>query len=192
MCDCWADLNIAECSQCTHRRLEAQRRARFSDAMRKALPQEIVDQIEDWVYEMTFCSGHIYPCSAPAKNKTSNQQPNQRPEKSAGYRSNLLTVSKRVLDLYQPRMRAENTWVIGPGTSDVSLKFMSTPEFEKAKGYIRRLHVSFSIRDLDTRSWTTWRPEYRVFAKALAYWEKYDISAEEAANHTFPNSDFVG
>ncbi|KAL8993442.1 MAG: hypothetical protein Q9169_006346 [Polycauliona sp. 2 TL-2023] len=188
MCDCWADLHVAECSQCTRTRLEAEEFVKFGQSMRQTLPQELVDMVEDWVYEMTFWAGRLYPGGTNRKTTTMGQQSQRQRSQPNGGRCMLLAFSKRILNTYRPRMCTESTWVIAPGPCKDSLAFLSEPNFALAKGHVRRVHLSLSIRDLDTDGWVRSRPKYKLFRRVTKYWDMYDRSPEKAAKLTFPDS----
>ncbi|KAI4234947.1 MAG: hypothetical protein L6R40_006615, partial [Gallowayella cf. fulva] len=71
---------------------------RFVELMYGKLPPELIDQIEEFVYEMVFCPGYI------SEDRSYKGSKNARPE--------LLLLSKGIFQKYHKRTCTENTWVI--------------------------------------------------------------------------------
>ncbi|KAL8767559.1 MAG: hypothetical protein Q9209_005976 [Squamulea sp. 1 TL-2023] len=82
--------------------------------MLRKLPQELVDMVEEWVYEISFCPGYIYPAGEPLPFSTpEGQRPHEYKERRNKIVSpRLLTLSRSVQGKYQTRMYTDNVVVI--------------------------------------------------------------------------------
>lgn len=79
----------------------------FITLLHTKLPQELLDQIEDTVYEMVFCPGHLYFNVSGQENADTDVQ---MPTKVA--RPELLCLSKTVHRRYAVPMWQENFCVV--------------------------------------------------------------------------------
>ncbi|KAL8846868.1 MAG: hypothetical protein Q9221_008067 [Calogaya cf. arnoldii] len=108
--------------------------------MYQNLPQELIDNVEYWLYEIVFCPGYLYPYHPK------EQYTECCPVLTKGYdpaRPALLCLSKSIKAKYEVRMWSENTWVIlaeSPIPEPVSL-LEGRPA--NAQKYIRKVHLKF-------------------------------------------------
>ncbi|KAL8846870.1 MAG: hypothetical protein Q9221_008069 [Calogaya cf. arnoldii] len=115
---------------------EAQDFINLVSLMYKKCPQEVVDHIKYWTFELVFCPGHIvcdrYPedavCGWP---------------KASPARPTLLALSKAIQTKYQQRLMTENTYFIA------STKYLN-PTPRQTWRNIRKLKLAFTVRDLGT------------------------------------------
>ncbi|KAI4232617.1 MAG: hypothetical protein LQ349_004890 [Xanthoria aureola] len=108
----------------------------------QSLPLELFDQIRETVYELAFCPGFAFP----------HRQNSQGTYEWNGTVYNtilpqLLRISKDVRESYQTKIFSENIFVVGPGQTDRTLRFLGLGE-RRHPLPIRRAHASFSYRDL--------------------------------------------
>ena len=104
--------------------------------MNKKCPQEVVDQIQYWLFEIVFCPGHLYI------NRYPEIETCGWPKTSPG-RPALLSLSKGIQSKYEQRLRTENAFILasagdlldGPG---------------RMWGKIDKLKIAFTIRDVGT------------------------------------------
>lgn len=113
--------------------------------MYRKLPQELIDNVEYWLYETALCPGYLYPHRQQKKHAKCCLWPK---EANVVARPALLTLSKSIKAKYETRMWSENVWVVGTGEAEKSMAFLQqlTPE---ATEYIQKLQLSFTICDLD-------------------------------------------
>lgn len=104
------------------------------------LPQELRDEILDWVLDMELCPGIVHP---------------DKP-----LRFELLGVSKRLQKKYEKCIWSDNTFVVGnPRLPYSSCRFFRWQLPSRAPRNIAKVHLSFSIRDLGDR-WATFWPKH--------------------------------
>ncbi|KAL8719613.1 MAG: hypothetical protein Q9181_008041 [Wetmoreana brouardii] len=130
--------------------------------MYEKLPQELVDQIQQTVFDLAFVPGFIFLQQAPVEGIHSwlgKQYYAANPK--------LLGVSKAVKDKYEERMWTENTYVIGTGRPGYTLDF-PYPMPWKAPTCIQKVHLAFT-----TRSHPYWQSYSERFA-ALAQSDRRD------------------
>ncbi|KAL8979399.1 MAG: hypothetical protein Q9205_005255 [Flavoplaca limonia] len=105
----------------------------------QGLPRELLDQIQENVFELAFCPGFAFP------HRQGNTGTHQwEGETYDTTRPELLTVSKAVREEYQWKIFSENLFVFSPGTTEQSLGLFS----DHRSLPIHRVHASFSYRDL--------------------------------------------
>ena len=105
----------------------------------QGLPRELFDQIQENVFELAFCPGFAFP---HRQGNTGTHEWEGKTYDTA--RPELLTVSRAVREEYQWKIFSENLFVFSPGTTKQSLGLFSDPRSLP----IRRVHASFSYRDL--------------------------------------------
>lgn len=127
----------------------------FVNLMYRKLPQELVDNVEYWLYETAFCSGYLYPHRRQKKHSLCCPWPK---EVDIVARPALLGLSKAIKAKYETRMWSENIWVINAGEAQDSLGFIVQLPIEAEKKYIRKLHLHFTICGLD-RLWSRSQPQ---------------------------------
>ncbi|KAI4222167.1 MAG: hypothetical protein L6R36_006362 [Xanthoria steineri] len=108
----------------------------------QSLPLELFDQIRETVYELAFCPGFAFP----------HQQTSQGTCEWNGTvynttRPQLLCISKAVRERYQTKIFSENIFVVGPGQTHRTLRFLGVGE-RRHPLPIRSAHASLSYRDL--------------------------------------------
>ncbi|CAO1604341.1 hypothetical protein XANCAGTX0491_007900 [Xanthoria calcicola] len=106
------------------------------------LPLELFDQIQETVYELAFCPGFGFP-----HRQTSQGTCEWNGTLYNTTRPQLLRISKAVRESYQTRIFSENIFVIGPGQTHRTLRFLGIGE-RRHPLPIRSAHASFSYRDL--------------------------------------------
>ncbi|KAI4260334.1 MAG: hypothetical protein L6R42_004089 [Xanthoria sp. 1 TBL-2021] len=109
------------------------------------LPQELFDQIQDYVFESSLCPGFIFP-QQPSRNGVHYWNGKSNPTVTP----DLLLVSKTIRDKYQKRLWSENTWVIGTGPSSKTIGFLKRLE-QPSHLSISKFHITFTFRDLPDR-----------------------------------------
>ncbi|KAI4256905.1 MAG: hypothetical protein L6R42_005960 [Xanthoria sp. 1 TBL-2021] len=120
---------------------DSQDYANLVSLMYKKCPQEVVDHIQHWLFEIFFCPGRLFISRYPENEACGwpKVSPN-RPITSPG-RPTLLSLSRDVFPKYQQRLWEENTSIIA------SLwEFRFVPQ--KARKHIHKIQTAFSIRDL--------------------------------------------
>ncbi|KAL8787209.1 MAG: hypothetical protein Q9213_002320 [Squamulea squamosa] len=82
--------------------------------MLRKLPQELVDMVEEWIYEISFCPGYLYPAGEPLPFSTPDGQPQHESRKRRNQIASprLLTLSRFVKNKYRTRMYTDNIVVI--------------------------------------------------------------------------------
>ncbi|KAL8736496.1 MAG: hypothetical protein Q9166_000288 [cf. Caloplaca sp. 2 TL-2023] len=124
--------------------IEVEQFSRLVDLMYKKLPQELIDMIEHWTYEILFCPGFIYPRISKPSSLIKPPNMVESREFKGTARPALLCLSPQVYDKYHLRMLCENTWVIGTGpcTARFLYNLPST-----ANDSVQKLYLKLSIRD---------------------------------------------
>ena len=105
----------------------------------RLLPQELKEQIEEWVYELAFYPGFLYPMGAIRPEGVKQPHAPAKPQ--------LLTVDKMVYAKYQKRFWAKNTVIIGAGPPCLTIKFIDDLP-QRALDSIRKIDLKFSFRDI--------------------------------------------
>ncbi|KAL8918098.1 MAG: hypothetical protein Q9208_007538 [Pyrenodesmia sp. 3 TL-2023] len=104
------------------------------------LPQELRDEVLDWVLDMELCPGIFHPDKPP--------------------RFELLGVSKRLQQKYEKRIWSANTFVVGnPKFPYIPYRHFRLQLPSRAPHNITKVHLSFSIRDLGDR-WASFWPKH--------------------------------
>ncbi|KAI4223004.1 MAG: hypothetical protein L6R36_005738 [Xanthoria steineri] len=118
----------------------------FVNLMYRKLPQELIDNIEYWLYETAFCPGYLYPHRQQKKHSKCCPWPK---DVDVVARPALLGLSKAIKAKYETRMWSENVWVINTGEVEDSLAFIHQLPREAREKYIQKVHLSLTICDLD-------------------------------------------
>ncbi|KAL8648368.1 MAG: hypothetical protein Q9226_006022 [Calogaya cf. arnoldii] len=100
------------------------------------LPQELIDNVEYWLYELVFCPGYLYPYYSGRRYATYCSVP----PKTDRARPDLLCLNKSIKAKYETRLWRENTWVIVAGVPTPSVTFLEK-RFTDARQYIQKVHV---------------------------------------------------
>ncbi|KAL8736512.1 MAG: hypothetical protein Q9166_000304 [cf. Caloplaca sp. 2 TL-2023] len=81
-----------------HTREEPEHTEDICNMMLKRLPQELVDMVEDWLYEIAFCPGFVYPLGKPylLNNPKGREVRAWEERQNKIARPNLLTLSKYI------------------------------------------------------------------------------------------------
>ncbi|KAL9603181.1 MAG: hypothetical protein Q9219_001384 [cf. Caloplaca sp. 3 TL-2023] len=95
----------------------------------QSLPQELMDQIEDWVYEMSFSPAFLEDIGHP----------------DCPARPALLKVSRRVYTKYLSRLQYEHTYIIDIGKPVFTTAFLSC----RNDSTVYKIDLRFTIRDID-------------------------------------------
>ncbi|KAL8805332.1 MAG: hypothetical protein Q9182_002006 [Xanthomendoza sp. 2 TL-2023] len=126
--------------------IDSENFSQMVNLMYEKLPQELVDKIETWTYEMLFCPGYIYPrVSQPSALDDAPPLEIVETRQSNGVaRPTLLCLSPSIYRKYHGRMLRENIWVMGAGP--LTTQFLSAPMFRQ-RPYLHRIHLKLGIRD---------------------------------------------
>ncbi|KAL8772427.1 MAG: hypothetical protein Q9209_002378 [Squamulea sp. 1 TL-2023] len=122
---------------------EAEQFSRVMKRMKEMLPQELVDLIAVWTYEIVFCPGYIHPCATKFKSPVVPPIKVEGREHHGTARPTLLRLNTSVHAKYEQRVLRENTWVMGTGPA--TTRFLG--DLSKARNYIRKIYLKLSIRD---------------------------------------------
>ncbi|KAI4224110.1 MAG: hypothetical protein L6R40_008473 [Gallowayella cf. fulva] len=142
--------------------------------MYRKLPQELVDLIEYWMYEMAFCPGVITlrdrSCPPQVSGTSSTaSEPHLSTQKSTA-RPTLLALSKSIHRTYQERLWRDNLFVIGGGIDSVDFLTEATEEKTRLahKGFqqVQKVSLMLSYRDVQwlCLSETYFAAEYEMLA----------------------------
>lgn len=104
--------------------------------MYKKCPQEVVDHIQYWLFEIVFCPGHLYINRYPGIETCG------WPKTSPG-RPTLLSLSKGILSKYEQRLWTENTFILASVGDLLDGQDGTWEEIDK-------LHIAVTIRDIGT------------------------------------------
>ncbi|KAL9631795.1 MAG: hypothetical protein Q9204_004067 [Flavoplaca sp. TL-2023a] len=118
----------------------------FIELFRQKLPQEVIDEVEYWLYEMVFCPGYLYLHRQQRINKNCCVWPEKA---DIVARPALLGLSKAIKTKYQTRMWSENTWVISTGGLEETMAFLDQLPTEAKEKHICKVQLSFRTCDVD-------------------------------------------
>ncbi|KAL8890073.1 MAG: hypothetical protein Q9215_002754 [Flavoplaca cf. flavocitrina] len=119
---------------------------KFIELFHQKLPQEVIDGVEYWLYEMAFCPGYLYP----HRQRRINGKCCVWPEKAdIVARPALLGLSKAIKAKYEPRMWRENTWVISTGGVKETMAFLDQLPAKAKEKHICKVQLSLRTCDVD-------------------------------------------
>ncbi|KAL8928620.1 MAG: hypothetical protein Q9172_000835 [Xanthocarpia lactea] len=107
------------------------------------LPQELLDKLVEWVFEIAFCPGFVFPRQKTYLINTTEWHG----ESYNVAKPELLSVNKTILARYQTPMWTENTFVIGVGEPSYTTDFLQQVPSE-AHRHIQKVHITFTYKDL--------------------------------------------
>ncbi|KAL8976115.1 MAG: hypothetical protein Q9205_007817, partial [Flavoplaca limonia] len=118
----------------------------FIELFHQKLPQEVIDGVEYWLYEMAFCPDYLYP----HRQRRINGKCCVWPEKAdIVARPALLGLSKAIKAKYEPRMWRENTWVISTGGVKETMAFLDQLPAKAKEKHICKVQLSLRTCDVD-------------------------------------------
>ncbi|KAL8779963.1 MAG: hypothetical protein Q9213_006688 [Squamulea squamosa] len=112
--------------------------------MLRKLRLELVNQVEEWFYELVFCPGYVYLLGKPPilEGREARAWAERR---NMTARPALLTLSRGIHARYEERMYTENTFVIG--TSYDSGRLLAQRLVVKHWQEIRKFDIVFGFRE---------------------------------------------
>lgn len=116
--------------------------ARLVYLMKTKLPAEIIDHIEQSVYQQVFCPGLIYIPRQRRYRKTAKW----RGKSYFVARPELLTLSKAVHSKWQTRLWTDNTYILGKNTYSWLRKLKEGRDHGCPYSTVRLAHVVFTFR----------------------------------------------
>lgn len=120
---------------------ESQDYSNLVSLMHKTCPQEIIDHIQYWLFEILFCPGHLFTSRYPESDEHGLRMTSPyRPVTSPG-RPTLLSLSRDVHSKYQKRVWEENTFSIA---SQWNVRCVPN----EVRKIINKIQIAFTIRDL--------------------------------------------
>ncbi|KAL8713814.1 MAG: hypothetical protein Q9225_006702 [Loekoesia sp. 1 TL-2023] len=120
---------------------------RLVHLMKSKLPQELVDQIEEAVYQLAFCPGVVFiPQQRPHKNTIE-----WRGRTYYAAKPELLTLSRNIHLRWHKRLWTENTYVFGTESPAFMRKFYDDLIAGKVCKNIQSVHIAFTFRDFGNR-----------------------------------------
>ncbi|KAI4281725.1 MAG: hypothetical protein L6R38_003475 [Xanthoria sp. 2 TBL-2021] len=118
----------------------------FVELIYRKLPQELIDNVEYWLFETVFCPGCLYPHRQQKNHAKCCLWPK---EANVVARPALLSLSKSIKAKCETWMCSENVWVIGTGEINDSLAFMEQLPIKAREKYIQKVYLSFTICNVD-------------------------------------------
>ncbi|KAI4184773.1 MAG: hypothetical protein LQ346_006044 [Caloplaca aetnensis] len=115
------------------------------------LPQELRDEIEDWVYELDLSGGFVHLQGGTKYHDGC--------EKLPAPNAQILTVDKHVAAKYADRIWTENTLVIDIGKSMMSSRQdVNVLAASMCPDLVRKVLIRFSSRQMHFEAGIPWRP----------------------------------
>lgn len=123
--------------------LPSERYDRLVHLMKTKLPQELVDQIEEAVYQLAFCPGVLFFPQQPPHKDTLEW----RGRKYYAAKPELLTLSRAIYSRWHKRLWTENTYVLGTESPAYTRMFWEDRIVGSMYKNIQAVHLAFIFRD---------------------------------------------